>query len=58
MTHLGALTGHGAPALADITLIISIGRMARPQGERAPPSGVYQGCGSVMRSSFSASENG
>ncbi len=32
--------------------------MARPQGDPAPPSGVYQGEGSVMTASFWRSENG
>ena len=38
------------------TLIISVGRIGRPQGDA--PSGVYQELGSVMTASFSRSENG
>ena len=44
--------------LPSSTLIISIGMIARPQGDAAPPSGVYQGQGSVMTFSLSASVNG
>ena len=44
--------------LPSSTLIISMGMMARPQGEAAPPSAVYQGQGSVMTFSLSASVKG
>ncbi|WP_369632974.1 hypothetical protein [Variovorax sp. V512] len=40
------------------TLIISVGMMARPHGERLPPSAVYQSQGSVMTLSLSASVKG
>ena len=40
------------------TLSILNGTMGRPHGLVAAPSAVYHGLGSVMRSSFSASENG
>ena len=54
----GVRTGKWLGVFIASTLTISVGTIARPHGDDAPPASVYQGCASVMRASFWAKENG